>query len=124
MTEQHTPTPWAIRSCDRFEGGEPVTEIYSTVTNEVIANDQTYYPQAVKPKNSRLIVQACNAHEELLAALERLLPAREWSRPGEAADGSIFCWVCVNTQAEGHAADCKIGLARAAIARATSPQAR
>ena len=72
MTQKHTPTPWAIRSCDRFEGGEPVTEIYSTVTDEVIANDQTYYPQAVKPQNARLIVPAVNAYEELLAALKRI----------------------------------------------------
>ena len=109
MTQQHTPGPWAIRDCNRFEGGEPVTEIYSTVTDEVIANDQTYYPQAVKPQNARLIVPAVNAHEDLLEAAEQSLTA--WLET-QAAHGDVVARPFLIEQL------------RAAIAKATSPQAQ
>ena len=101
MTQKHTPGPWAIRDCNRFEGGEPVTEIYSTVTDEVIANDQTYYPQAVKPQNARLIVPAVNAYEELLVALQEI----------------------ANTPCDHGPGYCARDVARAAIAKTVSPQA-
>ena len=121
MTQQHTPGPWTLHRLEpdphgiiMIGGWEISTRVYDVVCGCL----------GVAPIRNQADARLITAAPDLLAALERLLPALEWSRPGEAADGSIFCWVCVNTQAEGHAADCKIGLARAAIARATSPQAR
>ena len=116
MTQKHTPVPWDIAA--------HMTYTIADAQGRVIASTRTlsFLNTEEAISNARFIVQAVNAHEDLLAALERLLPEEEWSRLGETNDGSIICWVCVNTQAEGHAVDCKIGLARAAIAKA-SPQA-
>tara|TARA_R110000868_G_scaffold23596_3_gene94767 strand:- start:192 stop:503 length:312 start_codon:yes stop_codon:yes gene_type:complete len=71
MTQTHTPTPWIVSP----PLGEGAIQIQSTGLNAygnwIVAEvpDRTEEDKA----NAAFIVRACNAHEELVAALEELL---------------------------------------------------
>lgn len=62
----HTPTPWHWKRYKTSMGKMMATIGGSDRLGAMIA--------CVKPENAEFIVRACNAHEELLAALEALEP--------------------------------------------------
>lgn len=64
---RHTAGPWFVREIDLLEGGKGVEVVAGD--GEVICDNQTYYPQALDPRNARLIAAA----PELLEALSTLL---------------------------------------------------
>ena len=123
MTQKHTPTPWDIqnkglgvsvnnRSSARVEVVQGINLDGSTDLPKIARmpdlSDRSY-------ANARFIVQACNAHEDLLAALEGLhkemtaVPAKAWLH----LDAEV-----------GEAIDRALETAWAAIAKATGPQAQ
>jgi len=67
MTTQHTPTPW--------QHGEGICEhkIYSITRPELDEIARCYGDSAKEAHdNAAFIVRACNAHEGLIEALERI----------------------------------------------------
>ena len=78
---EHTPTPWFLGPTPGYLGGtqykddgarhsDPIT-IRSPAHTEEIATVWTYLLPT--EANAEFIVRACNSHDEVLAALERLL---------------------------------------------------
>lgn len=61
MTTQHTPTPWRMSS---MRNGETIqiVQAYAPVARIALVSPR-------KPENAAFIVRACNAHDELVAAL-------------------------------------------------------
>lgn len=70
----HTPTPWHVgmRQADRI--------VYDA-QGWAIANATVYHAKGDgEPlENAKFIVEACNAHDALVAACERVLRSIEWS---------------------------------------------
>ena len=64
MTQKHTPGPWTYR----FRSGG--TTIEPENDDRVLAVVRVTRDVGDMGANARFIVRACNAHEELLAALE------------------------------------------------------
>lgn len=63
---KHTPTPWMVGKYGGIfpaSGGSAITLMYHKDGS----------PRANAKANSEFIVRACNAHDELLEALERLV---------------------------------------------------
>ena len=81
----HAPLPWANNG-GRIEGPGAYTSdaVVIGVVGEV--NNQTVQNTA----NARFIVQACNAHEDLLGALAALEALVEWESRMGGWDAS--CW--------------------------------
>ena len=89
MTEQHTPLPWrTARAGERIGFADahitganrrPVaTTLYPLAKSDWRAEDEA---------NARFIVQACNAHDELLAACRLAIPELEaWSNSRDFKD--------------------------------------
>jgi hypothetical protein len=86
MSAAHTPTPWSLLparglSTPQFEPPRIVAEPYpylhiATVEFPVHTAHgdaiETAHPDAVMDANAAFIVKACNAHNELIAALEEI----------------------------------------------------
>ena len=77
MTQKHTPGPWKhIRGRLRPRFSTTINEIQDSQGNPIVnwqGFDDSNRPKGVHAANARFIVRACNAHEDLLAALERLM---------------------------------------------------
>ena len=120
MTQQHTPTPWTYQPLQPFMKGCPIGtgDLAIPTASTLIATAWNTTrglsgPQGAETEaNARFIVQACNAHEELLAALEDLLVFFK-SGNDVPVERAII-----------HADSVWVAKARAAIAKATSPQAQ
>ena len=114
MTQKHTPGPWRVDPqpwMGGFDGSIPHYLIVGTIggkTQRTIADVGQWADRPNAEIDARFIVRACNAHEELLAALEAISDAWSNKRP--------LSW-----QPDGHHQ--LLEQARAAIAKA-SPQAR
>lgn len=78
-----TPLPWRIEHGTQFHELDGwLTEIIGA-NGDTVADNQRYYPQAVKPVDMEYIVRAVNAHEALVAALEPfagMQPSRDIKR--------------------------------------------
>lgn len=61
----HTPTPWRHVLLD-----VDTSEVVGSDNSTVCSNEE-YYPHSVSEEDMKFIVRACNAHDDLLAALER-----------------------------------------------------
>ena len=72
MTQQHTPVPWVTKP---FSGKYKNEGFCINATDEDATRiaDVTNHYYVPSEANARFIVQACNAHEELLAVLELAL---------------------------------------------------
>lgn len=71
---KHTPTPW--NGCDDFITGAMHGRCHSSAAGVVYANHIIAWMEkedADRSANAAFIVRACNAHDELVAALERTL---------------------------------------------------
>ena len=74
MTTQHTPTPWKV-----LQAGDPsgVPRVTSDKGGVAVICVNRYMgekgPSAEESANAAFIVRACNAHDELVAALRELL---------------------------------------------------
>jgi hypothetical protein len=75
MTTQHTPTPW-----EQFAGCGPA--IFKAGVTQQIASTARLGPDpqvhAVDEANAAFIVTACNAHDELVAALRMMEEHFAW----------------------------------------------
>jgi hypothetical protein len=71
MSAQHTPSPWRVvrNYHDRIYIVGPRNDGKSTISDRICSVQQ---PRAGGGGNADFIVRACNAHEELLAALKAL----------------------------------------------------
>lgn len=81
MSAQHTPTPWADATPSMM-----VTSATGKTVAMVYGDDPACVADDRARANAAFIVRACNAHDHLVAALERTL---SWlsSYPAEAALG-------------------------------------
>lgn len=96
----HAPLPWSVQNSDDiWEGDEHPTIPLFKAANHLRSWGREY-PHAERHANAAFIVRACNAHDDLLAALKRIVTA--YDLPGH--------WQDEVAQA--------MGQARAAIARA------
>ena len=83
MNMKHTPTPWILVYGDviRNMDGERVADCDTT------ALDTRPRPPIEKDKaNAAFIVRACNAHGDLVAALESILVWDDGNLPGDILD--------------------------------------
>ena len=75
---EHTPVPWDIQNKLDLDGSNARLEVVKginkdgskdlpTIVRMLNLSEQSY-------TNARFIVQACNAHEELLSLLQRAVP--------------------------------------------------
>jgi 3-methyladenine DNA glycosylase/8-oxoguanine DNA glycosylase len=65
VSGNHTPTPWSIER----EGGDYTIR---GANREFIANDTTYYPEALSEEDAEFIVTAVNSYASSQAEIERL----------------------------------------------------
>lgn len=103
MTHAHTPGPWKIREIKLYETGTGIEIVGAN--GEVIADNQTYYPQALNPKNATLIAAAPAMYEALKAIIEAY---EEYGRADSKAEIAVS--IVRRVKAEQ--------LARAALAQA------
>ena len=117
MTQKHTPGPWELhrmyfnraiplpdeKDC-RISGPGDDKQVAILTHNFGLSADEMM-------ANARFIVQACNAHEELLSLLQRAVP---WMKVVSSNDMGGYSDNDPTLYEE----------ILAAIARATSPQAR
>lgn len=82
----HTPGPWYVRDIDLHEGGKGVEVV--TGDGEVICDNQTYYPQALDPRNAALIAAA----PELLEALTELCDEIDRHEIHDAISKTSISW--------------------------------
>ena len=70
----HTPVPWLVHEWGK---GCTIVEAQVRVTEKpgILMQGQRALAKELTRANAEFIVRACNAHDELLAALERLLEA-------------------------------------------------
>jgi hypothetical protein len=63
--------PWAVRTIDAIDNNIMVTTavVPVNVPNEIILDNETYYPKAVEPKFQRAIVHRVNTYDELVDML-------------------------------------------------------
>ena len=116
MTQKHTTGPWY--AWERNEAYGWITDTPESDNDSVpygtniIAKVQHIGHWPTSDANARFIVAACNAHDDLLAALEALLATED--------DPSNFCYWCGELIGETacNFDDCPGVLARAAIAKA------
>lgn len=93
MTETHTPTPWKGKHQGKFLSTEWTAEKEGrarggcTTAVPIKAGKQTIalvvsegWDDTGLEANAEFIVQACNAHDDLVAALEGAIGALEFSR--------------------------------------------
>lgn len=74
-----TPLPWRVVRYDEERGGPHYAETERKVeilgSNEnTVADNERYYPHAIKAADAEFIVQRVNAHDALVAALEAASP--------------------------------------------------
>ena len=81
MTKQHTPGPWLVHE---WGNGCLIVEarIGATQKPGFIGMGQRVLARGLPRPNAEFIVQACNAHKELLAALEILADPTAWLKQG------------------------------------------
>ena len=76
---KHTPTPWKVipleKTTDNLD--KPTGIAIASYNNEIIANNEPYYPEAITKANAVFIVCAVNSHDSLLAENRRLKVSRE-----------------------------------------------
>jgi hypothetical protein len=74
MTQQHSPIPWDIQNKGNLYGRDARVEVVmgSNLDGSRLLPKIVRMPDIsdLSYANARFIVQACNAHEELLAALK------------------------------------------------------
>ena len=70
---QHTPTPYHLGGIGHPDGDNPTTSIW--VPTPPGFQSGTWIAKDVQLADAEFIVRACNAHDALLAACERLLAA-------------------------------------------------
>lgn len=63
-----TPGQWYVREIDLHEGGNGVEVVAGD--GEVICDNQTYYPQAINPKNAALIAASPKLLDAAIMAIE------------------------------------------------------
>ena len=115
MTQQHTPLPWGTDG-DRDSG---TLSIVQADTGGLIATlEETLGYGFVDEANARFIVQAVNVHDDLLAALERLMSLQYHCDYSDVPDPEV----CPGDPPEDPG-PCHWCEARAAIDKATSLQA-
>ena len=122
MTQKHTPLPWRVREhpadVDEFHisAATPTDHPYFESTKEIEIMSDERYP--TKRADAEFIVQAVNAHEGLLAALERLMSLQYHCDYSDVPDPEV----CPGDPPEDPG-PCHWCEARAAIDKATSLQA-
>lgn len=83
-TVKHTPTPWSFKRCELgspknrlnpiIQGnGCVVARMFNTESTITGMTSLAPGPTEVAEANARFIVQACNSHDELVAALEAMI---------------------------------------------------
>ena len=111
---KHTPTPWAILDSERLIVGRDEGCGTETPTADCLAEIVYKTPglpnRETREANAAFIIQACNAHEDLLEALRGIVDRME-----VLADDAEECGY--DQRAENTRKD--IAAARAAIAKAT-----
>jgi len=70
METKHTPTPWKSNSMEIFTDAGKSSKRIAFATGKAQGDDNEL---AELKATAAFIVRACNAHDELVAALERLL---------------------------------------------------
>ena len=117
MTQKHTPLPWRLATKEEQMGyigchimGANRRPVASTVDPLSLPGDLLE-----NKANGLLILQACNAHDELLAALGKIAVLGALSAATTRDEYNL----CIERELRE-----RVAIARAAIAKATSPQAR
>ncbi|CUW85647.1 hypothetical protein N5C66_03720 [Rhizobium pusense] len=79
MTTTHTPTPWFLNEAQDFVKGDG--------RHIAVLFDGTPTSPTVKERksNAAFIVRACNAHDELLAALKAARDFHDWNESSVSA---------------------------------------
>ena len=124
MTERHTLLPWQVNfypgSCALGVGIEGAADTVVSVTCSSCQGDDPRLTEA----NAEFIVQACNAHDDLLAALKWAFSKARVEGPVlYSGDKNWYCYSCrggpsLNKESIEHMATCPWDKARAAIAKA------
>lgn len=70
-TDKATARPWKViqTKCGQHDGEGDLVEIIGC-DNEIVADNQEFYPEAITEANAELIVKAVNSHDALVEALE------------------------------------------------------
>ena len=108
MTQKHRPVPWEVRGSGPYTVWGETSTIPSRTVSIQLAS-------VLGEANARFIVQACNAHEELLAALQE---AETWVSGLEV---TLYMAGLVHRMAEAKELLVKL---RAALIAKASPQAQ
>ena len=78
----HTPTPWHLTDAYTDKPFEP---LIASARGDGISSDII---AGASPDNAAFIVRACNAHDDLVAALEEIVSLAEWERKDHEAIAS------------------------------------
>lgn len=117
MTKQHTPMPWVLSENVNDTSETPFTEFCIEDANDNIV---------MFLKNGELaafIVRACNAHDELILALERFVNDAGW-RGSEGTETHFQCEYCrvlsedSSIDGMGHLITCPVIRGKEALAKA------
>ena len=100
MNTKHTPTPWTV--LDGLSYPEPFTGI---------AGGNGRDPVPLNEINAAFIVRACNAHDDLVAALQTLLQSASATKAGQT---DFAVWKSCSAETIGAV----LNDARAALAKA------
>ena len=70
-----TPLPWRVAYADQsgghyYDGTQQLVEILGA-NDYTVADNEPYYPHAIKAADAEVIVRAVNAHDALVAVLEK-----------------------------------------------------
>jgi len=81
MTTQHTPTPWHVAKDDP-------TAIFNSMGGYITRIDgNAVQTRAAIEGNTAFIVRACNAHDELVAALQAIADSHQTADTYTERDG-------------------------------------
>lgn len=86
---QHTKTPWRVGSPSQMGSvvaDEPVPEINGSDAVQYYGGH--LIAESIAPRNAAFIVRACNAHEQLVAALEKIVENAQGAIDG----GDALAW--------------------------------
>ena len=84
----HTPTPWKLTIVG---GSYCATHYVEGANSEVIAIIDRDVDEPTNKANAAFIVQACNSHDELVAATKELLSIARMYHKGEAPGHEDAC---------------------------------
>lgn len=92
-----SPAPWAVRTIELHEGGEGIEVV--DANGDAVCNNQTFYPQELKPENAHVIAAA----PEMLEALELMIKMYEEVQPAGGYQGVYDIAVYASKKAKGEA---------------------